>query len=441
MRIPIILLLLLAGAAAAQPASGHKTATQQKAWPLESLTIKGNRLYTSQQIIALTGLKIGQMVSEADFDAARQRLLATGAFESIAFGYEPARNGKGYAAHFDLSEFEQVYPFRFDRLPATSAEMTRYLEAHEPLFGSKIPATTQLLDRYANDLQKLLVARGFKDKVIARLTSDAPGVLVVVFRPRTPPPAIASVAFTGNQVLPNPLLHTRFAQIAVGVPYSVEMVRQMLNTTIRPLYEARGRLRVQFVKIEAEPAKDVDGVAVKVQVEEGPSYKFGTIHVDSNTLGERNLLKIARLTSGTVADFDAVHSAVERMQKEFHASGYMNSDIKVARTIDDANKTVNVVFETNSGPQFMMGNLIIKGLDIESEPVMRKTWGLPEGKPFDAGYPAMFCEQIKEGGYFDNLKDITSSQKVNDADDTVDVTLNFIAGGPKPGPKQDRRHW
>src|SRR5258708_4383960 len=48
-------------------------------WPLESFTVKGNSHYTREQILALSGLRIGHTVAKADFDAARDRIVGSGA--------------------------------------------------------------------------------------------------------------------------------------------------------------------------------------------------------------------------------------------------------------------------------------------------------------------------------------------------------------------------
>src|SRR5437763_16871751 len=79
-------------------------------WPLESFSIKGNSHFTREQIIALSGLQLGKPVTKADFDAARDRLVASGAFISVNCGYEPAPSGKGSAAIFEVVEVSELYP-------------------------------------------------------------------------------------------------------------------------------------------------------------------------------------------------------------------------------------------------------------------------------------------------------------------------------------------
>lgn len=439
-----MLLLTIAVALAAAPAyaqssapAAARTGSPDRAFPLESVTVRGNRFYTQQQIVAVSGLKIGAPVAKAQFDAARDRLVATGAFQSVGYQFAPAPNGRGYAATFEVVEVEQRYPFRFDRLPASDADLRAALRQREPLFGTQIPGTEPVLARFASELQDYLAPRGFKDKVIGKIVADKPGELNIVFRPATPAPAVAEVRFTGNQVLPAAILNNALGEVAVGVPYSETTIRELLDTSVRPLYEARGRMRVSFPSVSAEKAKgEVDGVAVTVRVDEGPSFNVGKVRIDSSVIPADELESIAKLKTGDVANFDAVKAAAERIRNRFYHDGYMHAETRVDRTIDDKAKTVDVVIHAVPGPQFLMGKLDIQGLDIESEPVIRKLWSMKEGKPYNGDYPRMFLDRIQQDGYFDNLRGTRFEQHVNEDARTVDVTLYFKGG---PDPNQQRR--
>src|ERR1035441_8307901 len=52
-------------------------------WPVETLTVEGNHNYTGEQVLGVAGLKVGQMAGKAEFEAARDRLTATGMFETV----------------------------------------------------------------------------------------------------------------------------------------------------------------------------------------------------------------------------------------------------------------------------------------------------------------------------------------------------------------------
>src|SRR5437870_2862637 len=93
------------------------------AYPLESLRIQGNDQFRSERIIAASGLKIGQAVAKADFDRARDRLLATGAFEKVGYEYKPSAAKTGFDAVFEVVETTPLYRYRFEELPATEAAL------------------------------------------------------------------------------------------------------------------------------------------------------------------------------------------------------------------------------------------------------------------------------------------------------------------------------
>ena len=73
------------------------------------------------------------------------------------------------------------------------------------------------------------------------------------------------------------------------------------------------------------------------------------------------------------------------------------------REVNDTDHVVDLTFEIAPGPQFALGKLAIMGLDIETEPVIRKMWGLQPGKPFNVEYPDHFLTVVKDSGTFDNL--------------------------------------
>ena len=396
-------------------------------FPLESLKITGNQLYTAQQILAVAGLKIGDPVAKDEFEQARKRLTDTGAFESVGLNFGPTADGKGYAGTFEVVEVGQLYPFRFEGLPDSDRHLREALKSREPLFADRIPGTKQLIDRFAYGLQTYL-GDSFKDKVKAELAADKPGELTVVFRPATSPPAVAEVEFTGNKVLPASTLHNTLAAVATGLPYREETIRGLLDTSIRPLYDGRGRLKVVFGNVESVPAKNVDGVRVKVSVDEGPVYNFGTINSAVPIVPPKKVVKMANLKSGEVANFDMVSTAVDAIQKELRKEGYIRSHTQAERAVNDKEKTVDITFTSVLGTQFHMGKLNVSGLDVVTEPAIRKLWSMKEGNPYNADYPQFFLNRVKEDGYLDNLLETRWDQSIDEKTATVDVSLYFRGG-------------
>jgi len=219
--------------------------------------------------------------------------------------------------------------------------------------------------------------------------------------------------------------------VAIGLPYKEDAFRQCLDSSIRPLYDARGRVRVAFTKVSVEKATDVQGLAVKVKLEEGASYDLGNVGIEGAPHFEPGrLLKTGKFRSGDTANFDEIGKGVDRIRKVLAHQGYMRNDVQIARKIDDGKKVVNLVLHIDEGPQFMFGKLNIDGLDLNGEAAMRKMWTQKPDTPYNPDYPNYFLQQVRSEALFDNLGETRAETKIDDKAHLVDVTLIFKYAPP-----------
>ncbi len=155
----------------------------QTAFPIQSLRVVGAKVYPLEGILKVAGLKIGEPATEARFNEARDRLAATGMFETIGFKFEPSADRKGYDATFEVVEITPLLPFQFEELPVEPAKIVAHLKAVDPLYGGRIPATKPMLERYSGLIESFLAAQGKPEKVVGRVQADQPEKLYVLFRP------------------------------------------------------------------------------------------------------------------------------------------------------------------------------------------------------------------------------------------------------------------
>jgi outer membrane protein insertion porin family len=413
----LALFLGLFGALYAQPAP--------TAYTVENLTVEGNHAYTTQQILAVAGLHEGQKAGKSEFEAAREKLEKTGAFDQVSYRFAPSKDAEGYDATYVVSEVAQIYPIRFQELPAASDQIRAWLKTKDPLFGDKIPATKQVVDRYVAWISEFLAGQGYHQPVAGRLSADGGEDLAVLFRPAKGPPAIAHVIFTDTGEIPAGTLQTAMYGVAIGVPFSEPRVRLLLDSTIRPIYEARGLLRVAFPKIETALAKDVDGITVTIQVTPGPAYKLDRVSFVGADFSRSELNNLSKLKTNQTVNFDDVKAAQERIRVNLRRQGHLDAASKINRDVNDTDHTVAIEFEIDPGPLYTLGKLEIVGLDVVTEPEIRKMWGLALGRPFNVEYPDHFLARVKDGGVFDDLKSTRAETMINARNHTVDVTLYF----------------
>ncbi len=398
-------------------------------FPLEALRIDGNQKLTVEKILSVAGLKIGEPVIRTDFDQARKRLMATGAFQSVAYEFKPSADAKGVDGVFHVIEVDAWFPYRFEDLPASEDALRAMLRKQEPILEDRIPATKEVIARYISAIEEFLNG---KVQVTGKVIADVPDQPSIVFRPPGPRANIAEVHFTGNDVLPTATLVNSLSQVAVGVPYSDVTMHQLLDASTRALYEERGRVGVTFPKIVVEKAAKIDGVSVTITVKEGESYNLGTVKVMGVPADEADSIKsIGKWRSGDIANLEEVRGGAIKIADRLRSDGYLKVTQKMEHTVHENNHTVDAVITVMAGPQYHMGKLTIDGLDLLTEPQIRKVWVMNPGSAFHPDYPDRFLKDLRDQGVFENLGETRAEKTVNEKTKVVDVKLVFGAAKPK----------
>ena len=397
------------------------------AFPLEGLRITGNNAIPGARIIEASGLKIGDKVKQADFDKARDRLLKTGAFLEVGYSYEPSAKGTGYDATFEVIELTRLYPYRFEELPLEEADLRAALRAQEKLFDDRIPATPEVMNRYAAALRRYIAEKtGEELEVVGELNNDLPGEFQILFRPAGERKGISSVDFTGNKKLELFDLRRAMAETAVGEPYSEGLFRRMLDLAIRPQYENAGYLGVTFPRIQTSPSTENKGLDVMVTIDEGPEFKIGKVTFNGLDRGmAAELERQVAFKTGAVYNASLISENLKKIRHNLENAGFLRAGVTESREIHDDSKTVDVSVDVDPGPRYSMGELTIKGLDLLSEPVIRDMWGMPQGAPYRSDYPDSFIQGIVDNRIFDNLGRTGAEADIHDDSLTVDVTLTF----------------
>jgi outer membrane protein assembly factor BamA len=400
------------------------------AWPLLKLDFEGLQFTTVDNVEAIAGLKPGQVVGRKDFDAARDRLVDSGVFQSVAYRYQPGPDGKSVVATFTLAEIQQRLPWAIEDLPVTAQELNTRAAKELPAFGPVIPVSEPYFDRVARIISAIGREKGVAEVVAARLQPGANDDLVIVFRPRNPPPQIAEVYFQGAKAVSPQLLQKAIAQVAVGAPYSESMFRIWLENQVRPLYDDAGLLRTQFGKIAVEPSKTATGVAITVEVTESAPYTLTHIEVRGTPLNDEQIMREGGFKTGEVVNFSKIGLGLLNITTLLKNNGYLRAAYKAARRLNDEKKSVELFIDYTPGPQYRMGRLQLVGLDVVSEPVVQKLFAMKRGDPFRNDYPEFFLNEIRARGVFDFLGKTKAETLIHDDTLTVDVKLTFT-GAPQ----------
>jgi len=386
------------------------------------------------------GLKVKDQGSTAIFNAARDRLLDTGYFDTISYMYR--QQELGFAVTFTVSEMQQAYAIRVQGLPITPSQIADILRAKDPLFNGLLPGTKKVVDRSAAYVQESLNTTNPDIHVRARLIPTGPDHYEVEFSPAEGLPVIADMTFEGSSAVSAADLHTAMIENGIGQPYSEENVKALLDQYVRPLFEKQGYMRVRFPRIVGNPAEKVKGIDVRVTVDDGPVFKLGQVSVRGPGAGDsKRILRMANIQTSDSAysiNGDEITKGVDKIREVLHGEGHLDAKVSVDRSIHDATQTVDVAYDVDPGPVYTFGKLTVNGLGLDGEAAIRKMWTVKPGDPYPGNYPNNFVDEVKKQGLFDNLGDISATPSINRDTRIVDVTLNFTTPtsilNPRRGP-------
>lgn len=426
---------LLAG----QASEGQPAAKKQPPpGTLHSVSVKGNQLYSSADLIEESGLKPGARVDPAVIEQARQKLQATELFNNVAFEYRTSPGTvPAYDVTFQVAENQQILPTRFERFGIPADTLRACLHEHVKLYSDRIPGTEGVLRRYEAAIEQCASQAGAPVKVRAAISNEDPQQLTVLFTPDKPAPTISQVVVSGNQAVDTGTILRAVNSVAIGSPLSDMRLKMILDGAIRPLYAAKGYAAVSFPKVETEPAKTNLGVIVKVEIRDGPVFKFGSIRFRGNGLDEDEIRSTIPFKSGQAFNSEQVDNFRLDLQRRMRRRGLLDASVTTESEPDDSKRAVNVIFNVTPGAVYNFQTLDIQGLDVTSEPAIARLWGEKQGHPFNPDYPDFFLKRVQQQGLFDNLADARSDYSADAS--THNVTVHLYFKGGESAKEQERK--
>ena len=419
-------------------ASKELLATAHK---LIAINVKGNHRYAAPDVIAASGLKIGDSATEDDFKRTAEHLGESGAFSNIAYTY--SYSSEGTKLELQVTESDKIVPAEFENFVwFGDNELVQQLHKYVPLFNGQLPISGIVTDEVADALQALLVQRGSKGHVeYLRAGPEGKPIDSIRFSVSNVEIRIRKLEFPGAAPTDLPRL-TAAAKKLQGDEFLKSKVSLFADYDLLPIYLERGYLKARFAPPQAKIAPGAAShtaesdspeqveVEVTLPVEAGRQYNLSEIAWSGNSaLPKDKLTPLIHLAAGQPANAVQLKSDVESVQKLYKTRGYMTSVVQVVPRLNDADGTASYELEVQEGDLYRMGDIEIHGLDSHTTDRMRLAWALHEGDPYNASYPQRFLKET--GGLVSpNIHwGISIHESVNQKEKTVDVELRFTPQG------------
>jgi outer membrane protein assembly factor BamA len=423
-----IFLLLLACASPLSAQTRKSPRPDPAASKLVSIRVVGSKRYTPAQIIAATGLQLGQTVNDEDLKGVSQHLGETGAFSDVSYNFQ--FSAEGTKLDLQVTDGNPFVPVRFENFVWFSdQELFQKLSAREPLFQGQLPVSGNLADQLSDALQTLAIEHNLRGKVdyLRAGPQDGP-TEAFEFSISNQQVGIRKIDFGGAGAAELPLLQAAARHIS-GQEYSRSQLVLQSAKGFLPVFLAHGYLKATVDGPQAkvvEETPDQTFVDVTFPVIPGLQYKVSSVELTGNTnvFPVEKLRTLIHLQPGQTANAVQTGLDVEALKRLYGTKGYMGAKIGSTPDMNDGDSTVKYLFQIEEGSIYKMGDLSVRGLDSKASERIGIAWKLAVGQTYDSGYPLLFLTSIRDQFPEDQWK-ITYRETPEDQDKVVDVSLHF----------------
>ena len=391
----ILLLLALTGAPGPLSLSAQQAIGDGA--KLSRVEFQGLKHLTPEQLLKVSGLEIGQTVNVDALDAAAQRLMDSGLVHKLSYRLQ---NKAGLATvTFQVEEgrggssaviFDNFIWF-------TEDELADAVRREVPSFNGTAPNAGNMIDAISRALQRLVSERKIPGAIEYLPSENMDHTKMEhVFALKGVHLPICTVHFPGAHNVAEEKLIQR-AQELVGTEYSRRFAGMFAFSNLFPIYREVGQLRVWFGQPEAKPqttASCKEGVDLTIPIEEGAIYTWEkSVWSGNQVLTTQELGAALGMKSGEIANGIKFDDGVGAVRKGYGRKGYLEALVRPQPDFDDAARRVTYRLDIKEGPQYRMGNLIIKGFSENLGNYLRGKWEMKRDDVYDEGYADEFFKK------------------------------------------------
>jgi outer membrane protein assembly factor BamA len=431
-----------AGATQAQASAGQTLAPPT--YKLIAVKAKGSKRFTPQEIALASGLPVGTIAREEDFQKAARQLGASGAFSNIDYHY--SYSGEGTELEFEVTDADRFVPARFtDFVWLSEPDLIHKLHDRIPLFDGELPTSGSLPGQVSDVLQALLDENGVPGQVQFAPAQDKNGKIESVdYNVVGVSIRIHQADFPGADGSELPLLQEA-AEKLIGREYSREYTINFTQHEILPIFRERGYLKAacapaqpKVVKVPA-PESNSNGytqpptfVDITFPVTPGMQYKLtGWQWSGNKVIAASELQPFIHAKTGQVANTVELQDNLRAVQQLYGSRGYILASVKVDAEFNDGAATVSFQLAVDEGSLFRMGDLEFRGLDNSLTAKLRNAWKLRPGDVYDASYLQQYLPLARKLLPPSLDWDVDSHVTAMVRDKTVDVDLQYTAKAPR----------
>jgi hypothetical protein len=368
-----------------------------KTYTLAKVTFTGSKRFTQAQLLAASGLHIGQKVTLQGVDDASGRLFATGILSKISYSFNFL--GDSIEVTYSLADASKFLPCKFDNFVwFTDGELTAAIQKEVPLFDGFLPEGGNMGEKVVAALDHFLAAHNISGtalmtpeggigRPLGAFRASVGGILT---------PVIA-VNVTGGPLGSDALAITE--NLLLKANYSSSSAHAAAIGGFAESYRDEGYLDVHF----AEPVMTMkdpqhmdasQGVSLDYTVSPGTLYTWsGADWIGNHILKQLDLTNLVGIKTGDPARRKRITDGWNAVNDAYGHIGYILAKITPVQQVDREQHQVHYQVNVAEGEQYTMGQFLVRGAPDELVPAIQQAWKLHTDEPYDRLYERTFRER------------------------------------------------
>lgn len=395
----------------------------QEGLPIRSLAVKGNKRIDTSTITYYIKSEIGQPLSRVQIRKDIEQIYGLNQFKDVRVETEQA--GDGVNVIFIVEEIPSVGTVKV--AGNVKVETKDILEKVSIKRGATF--SEHLIRESVEEVTKVYHDKGYFF-VNVKIESE-PGqdnlinaVIRVVEGGKV---SIESIKINGNKSFPDKevikQMETQEKDWLSFVNDSGIYKKDNLKLDllrIEAFYHDHGFLRVRVLEPKVEINKKKQEMYVIIPVEEGDQYKVGKLIVKGDeTLSEAEIRAIMKTKEGEVYNESQVRNDAVAVTEKYSSKGFAYADVNPMTTINDKDKTVDLMVAVELGKKVYVGKIEITGNTRTLDNVIRREFRLKEGDLFDGEKLKRSKQRINNTQFFEDVKIDTKRGKSPEEVDIV----------------------
>jgi len=341
--------------------------------------------------------------------------------------------GRGASASIRPAETarRQTIPCVFDNFVwFKDQEIVDEIRKDLPSFDGTAPESGDSIKKILGALERMLKKKGLPSQVEYVFFSGGGYQYRPehIFAARDAKIPVCKVVFQNSP----PQLERELQQAAralVNKDYSKVITKSFVEGEAVQVYQKYGHLRASARILSAELDQSCkNNVVVKVAAEPGIAYAWDkAVWTGNQAMSSQSLDAAIELKPGDLADGLKIDAGLQATYIVYRKLGYVTLQMTPKPIFDDVKRRITVNVTITEGPQFRMGNFIVRGVTDKVVSALKGRWALKTGEIYDDSYLGDFVKKLIDEKVIlpDLAKFLKTELKPDNQRLTVDVIIEF----------------